>query len=62
MKTLLAKFGISSIAFALFAALSISLAGCDNEREVLDVETPDGEVEIDRDPDNGDIDVETEDN
>ncbi len=40
------------IALGLFGA-----AGCENQEKVLDVETPGGQVEVTRDRDTGDVDV-----
>jgi hypothetical protein len=51
----------------LFAALSlppivlgaaiVCAAGCENKETVLDVETPRGQVEVERDRDTGEVDV-----
>jgi hypothetical protein len=38
------------------------MQGCDDDREVLDVNTPDGDVEVEQDPDTGDVDVDVDDN
>ncbi|EMI57552.1 hypothetical protein [Rhodopirellula sallentina] len=48
----------------LFAVMLISgavLCGCDNKETVLDVDTPDGGVEVQRDLDNGELSVDVED-
>jgi hypothetical protein len=44
----------------LGAALACT-AGCQNEEEVLDVETPNGQVEVTRDRETGDLDVDADD-
>lgn len=49
--------GLSGSVFVLGAAL----AGCDDNQEVLDAETPAGQVEMTRDPDTGDLDVDATD-
>ncbi|MBA3485138.1 MAG: hypothetical protein H0T51_25355 [Pirellulales bacterium] len=51
----------------LFAAISlppivlgmaiVCAAGCENKETVLDVETPQGQVEVERDRDTGEVDV-----
>lgn len=41
----------------LVAAVATFTTGCDDREEVLDVETPEGEVEVYRD-DEGNVDVE----
>lgn len=38
------------------------LTGCDNDREVLDVETPEGELEVEESTETGALDIETEEN
>lgn len=35
---------------------------CDQKEEVLDVETPDSELEVEEDPDTGEVDVEVNEN
>lgn len=40
----------------LGAAILVSL-GCENKEKVLDVETPNGQLEIERDRDTGEVDV-----
>lgn len=50
----------------LFATLTLTISlatttGCDNKEKVLDVETPGGEVEVERDQDTGDTDIEVND-
>lgn len=45
--------------FLLTAALSVGIvvAGCDNKETILDVDTSDGGVEVERDRDDGSITV-----
>jgi hypothetical protein len=48
--------------FSLLLALSLALpvlglAGCDTDKEVMDVETPRGEVEVEQDRDTGALEV-----
>lgn len=53
---------MNRLVLAAPVALSMFLiAGCENDREILDVETPDGGVEIEQDRDDGDIEIETHD-
>ena len=47
----------SSAALLCGASLFV-LSGCDNKEKVLDIETPRGEVEVERDRDTGDTEVE----
>mgnify|MGYP002621746607 CR=1 FL=1 len=42
--------------FAFCLALAVS--GCEKKEKVLDVETPRGELEVERSTENGDVDVE----
>lgn len=58
------KFATKLSALFAAAALSVTLAttsGCDNKEKVLDIETPGGEVEVERDKDTGDTEVEVND-
>lgn len=57
MKTLRNSMARLCAAF-LFAATLFAFTGCEREDKVLNVETPDGEVEVEKDPDTGDINVE----
>ncbi|QDS99478.1 hypothetical protein [Adhaeretor mobilis] len=43
-------------AVLLMAALG-TLSGCDNKEKVIDIETPAGDVEVERDKDTGDVGV-----
>ncbi|MCA9233978.1 MAG: hypothetical protein KDA44_00805 [Planctomycetales bacterium] len=44
-----------------FALALVAMTGCDNDREILDVETPNGGIEVEQDQDTGAIEVETHD-
>ena len=41
-------------------ALNLGLAGCDNKEEILDVDTPSGGVEILKDGDSGEVEVDVD--
>jgi len=44
---------------ALFVAATLmTQSGCDTKEKVIDIETPAGEVEVERDEETGDTDVE----
>lgn len=53
-------FSITIIAF--LAALCICSTGCERKEKVVDIETPAGEVEVHRDVDNGDVEVDVSEN
>lgn len=46
-----------SLALMLMSATAFTLAGCEEKEKVLDIETPDGELEILRDKGDGDVGV-----
>jgi hypothetical protein len=46
------------LAFAVLMATSV-VAGCERKERVLDVRTPGGDVTVDRNIDNGRVDVKT---
>lgn len=46
----------------LTVAGALSATGCSNEERVLDVETPGGSVEVDRNTETGELDVDVDDN
>ncbi|MCA9004092.1 MAG: hypothetical protein KDA70_02375 [Planctomycetaceae bacterium] len=46
-----------SIALMLMSATAFTLAGCEEKEKVLDIETPGGELEIERDKSDGNIGV-----
>jgi hypothetical protein len=58
IRELLAALALPQLILGLCAALTL---GCDNKETMLDVETPAGEVEVERDRDTGDIDVDATD-
>ena len=41
-------------------AVSAALVGCDNQEEVMEVETPESSVEVERDVDTGELSVDAE--
>jgi hypothetical protein len=43
---------------AVLAGLVLAGTGCNRKEKLLDVETPGGEVEVERDRDTGEVDVE----
>ncbi len=45
-------------AVVLFGVSLMAFSGCEQKEKVLDVETPSGEIEVERDPETGDTDVE----
>ncbi|QDU09810.1 hypothetical protein [Gimesia aquarii] len=47
-------------ALMLMSTVALTLVGCDNKEKVLDVETPGGEIEIERNRDTGAVDVEVD--
>jgi len=51
---------IHAFAIMLLAFTTGSLAGCERKEKVLDVETPAGELEIERDKSSGSVGVEIE--
>tara|TARA_R110002049_G_scaffold4601_5_gene32186 strand:- start:259458 stop:259637 length:180 start_codon:yes stop_codon:yes gene_type:complete len=50
-----------SALLTLAMALGFLIAGCDNDETLLDVDTPDASVEVQRDRDSGDITVKVDD-
>ncbi len=52
-----AFYAFSFIVFSLFVVSLLVLTGCDNKEKVLDVETPGGQLEIERDRDTGEVDI-----
>lgn len=56
--------GLSSVLLALFFCvvliLPATIVGCAREEKVLDIETPNTEVEVTRDTKTGDVDVEVD--
>ena len=41
---------------------TLSFVGCERKEKVIDVETPAGEIEVERNIDTGEVDVEIQDN
>jgi hypothetical protein len=53
---------IATVSMALFLCLGAAgLSGCERKERVLDVETPEGSLEVDRNIDTGEVDVEVTD-
>ena len=54
-------FRMTAVAAAalIAGAFPFTMAGCDADREVMEVETPDGEVEVEEDADTGALETET---
>ena len=51
-----ARFGIGSMAVAICLGL-FSLSGCERKERVVDVQTPIGDVKVDKTVDDSDVDV-----
>lgn len=49
---------IIAAAFTLLMITSLTIVGCENKEKVLDVETPGGAIEIERNTDTGAVGVE----
>jgi hypothetical protein len=56
--TKLLRITAVSCATVMFAVVPFTIAGCDQDREVMEVETPQGEVEVEEDADAGALEVE----
>ena len=54
------KWLTSMSAVLMLAFATTIFTGCDRNEEVLDVETPSGEVEVERDRDTGETEVDTD--
>jgi hypothetical protein len=53
---------LAPFALALAASLCVfSLVGCERKERVLDVQTPEGSVQVDRNIDTGEVDVQVTD-
>lgn len=61
MKNKFRGFPVSTFGVALLTGIGLLSLGCDTDEDVLEVETPDGEVEVERDTTDGSLEVETED-
>ena len=54
---------LTALAFCTVLALpAVFTTGCDQKEKVLDVETPGGELEVERDKSSGDVEVEINEN
>jgi hypothetical protein len=52
----------ASLAPCLLAFGGIAAVGCSDKEKVIDIETPGGQVEVERDRKTGEVDVEATDN
>ena len=53
--------GVSqAAALTMLFAVSAALVGCDNKEEVMEIETPEASVEVERDRETGAVSVDTE--
>lgn len=43
------------------AFLGLALVGCDDKQTILDIETPEGELEIEQDPETGEVEIDVDD-
>ena len=60
MKNHLMKY-LRALSIAGMLVFLTTSVGCEEKEKVLDIDTPDGGIEIDRSKDTGEIDVEIED-
>ena len=60
MKSSLLTSIASLVLFTAISCMSCTLAGCERKEKVIDVETPAGDVEVERSLDTGRVDVEVE--
>ncbi|MEZ6089973.1 MAG: hypothetical protein R3C05_18495 [Pirellulaceae bacterium] len=58
MKRLNKNFQMALVCFTAIVGLSIT--GCDDKETLLDVETPDGGVEVERDVETGNVTVDVD--
>jgi len=56
------RLGIHASVLTLLFSAAFITAGCDNKEKILDVETPGGQIEIERDRDSGAVGVEVDKN
>jgi hypothetical protein len=56
--TKLLRITAVSVATVMFAVVPFTIAGCDQDREIMEVETPEGEVEVEEDVDTGALEIE----
>ena len=52
------KLSLTIAAIPCLAAIA-AFSGCENKEKVLDIETPSGEIEVERSKDTGEIEIET---
>lgn len=45
-------------ATVMFAVVPFTITGCEQDRDLMEVETPEGEVEVEEDADTGALEVE----
>jgi hypothetical protein len=43
-----------------FMLAALMAAGCERKEEVLDIETPEGQIEVERSKDTGELDIEVD--
>ncbi|MFH1299446.1 MAG: hypothetical protein ABIK07_00195 [Planctomycetota bacterium] len=58
MKQNMKRIWVHTLAALLMFTPAFTMVGCDNKEKVLDVETPGGKIEIERDRNTGAVDVE----
>jgi hypothetical protein len=59
---MLLRLPTAACAVVVAACLSLVVAGCERKERVLDVETPGADVEVDRNIDTGEVEVDVNDN
>ena len=57
--TLLKKLGLFSV--VAMSGLLLTTVGCDRKESIVDIETPGGDIEVERDVDTGAVDVDVDD-
>lgn len=62
MKKQIHRLSIQVAALTLLFMTTLTATGCDNKEKVLDVETPGGSIEIERDKSSGAVGVEVDKN
>ncbi|QDU80028.1 hypothetical protein Pla110_17500 [Polystyrenella longa] len=60
MKSIYKRITAMSLAVPMMFAAPDILTGCDDDKEIMEIETPDSETTIEQDPDTGEIDIETD--
>ena len=53
-------FALSLLAAPCLMTIAF-ISGCENDKEILDVDTPNGGIEVEQDRDTGAVEVETDD-